>query len=174
MSSNPWEWFLGLFEEKEPDYVSQQPVPKLLRWPVQPNRGVRQIDAAGDGSFGASRDGGTRKHLGLDMISHPGDNIIAPCECEVTRISVAYANTNLGSIHLKGWDTWGAYTFKLLYAQAEVTVGEILHRGEIIGVAQDVASYYAEKGIGGMTNHCHFEVHSANEAVNPLDMLEGA
>jgi hypothetical protein len=163
-----WNWLFSLW--RQPDYVTQ--LPKTLCWPVQPNRGVRQIDAAGDGTFGASRDGGTRKHLGLDLISHSGDNVLAPCMCEVTHIGLAYAGSTLGSLHLKGWDDWGAYTFKLLYVQPEVTVGEILRVGEVIATTQDVAGYYAGRGTKGMTGHVHFEVHTLEGAVNPLDLLE--
>lgn len=146
--------------------------PTTLRWPAHPRRGVRHIDAAGDGTFGASRDGGTRQHLGLDIITHPGDNIVAPCSCEVTHVGLAYAGSFLGSIHLKGWDDWGGYIFKMLYCEPEVTVGEILVPGEILGSAQDLRAYYAAKGID-ITNHVHFEVHDATGAVDPLPLLGG-
>lgn len=162
-----------IFTFKKKDYVSRIPDPPTLIWPVKPNRGVRQIDAAGDGRFGASRDGGTRLHLGLDLIAHPGDDIIAPCECEVTHIGLAYAGSYLGAIHLRGWSSWSAYTFKLLYVEPEVTVGEILVAGEIVGSSQSVADYYAAKGINGMTNHIHFEVHNAaGEPIDPLTLME--
>lgn len=147
--------------------------PAKLVWPAKPNRGVRQIDVAGDGSFGASRDGGTRLHLGLDLIANPGDDVVAPCRCEVTHIGLAYPDSALGSLHLQGWDDWSGYSFKLLYVEPEVTVGEIIVAGEIVGSAQSVADYYASKGINGMTNHTHFEVHNGTGAVNPLSFLEG-
>jgi murein DD-endopeptidase MepM/ murein hydrolase activator NlpD len=164
--SNFWRYLLSLFKQKEPDYVTQ--MPKLLKWPVRPNRGVRQNDALGSGSFGASRDGGARQHLGIDLIAHPGDDVVAMCPLEVTRIGLAYANSSLRSVHLKGWDEWGAYTFKLLYVEPEVTVGEILRAGEVIGVAQDLRDRYPD-----ITRHVHFEVHNLQGAVNPLPLLEG-
>ena len=160
-----WEWLISLLKQKEPDYVTQ--MPKLLKWPIQPNRGVRDRDEYGSGSFGASRDGGKRPHPGLDIVSSPGDNVVAMCPLEVTHIGLAYAGDTLGSIHLKGWDEWGAYTFKILYVEAEVTVGEILRVGEVIGVAQDLGERYP-----GITCHVHLEVHTNNEAVDPLPLLE--
>lgn len=147
--------------------------PPNLSWPIKPKRGVRQIDAAGDGRYGASRDGGTRQHLGVDLLAHPGDDVVAPCPCEVTHVGLAYAGSSLGSIHLKGWDGWGGYTFKLLYVAPEVTVGEILVAGEVLGSAQDIAAYYEAKGTHGMTNHVHFEVHSGEGPVDPLPLLGG-
>lgn len=165
-----WRWLTSLWKvDNSPMQIS---APTILTWPVQPRRGVRQSDAAGSGAFGASRDGGTRLHLGLDLISHPGDNVVAPCACEVTHIGLAYAGSSLGSIHLKGWDDWSGYTFKLLYCDAKVTVGEILNAGERFAVAQDVRNYYAQRGID-ITCHVHFEVHDHTGAVDPLPLLEG-
>lgn len=167
--NNFWRWLCSQWKrDNSPMQIS---APTTLLWPVHPNRGVRQSDAAGNGAFGSPRDGGTRQHLGIDLISHPGDDITAPCACEVTHVGLAYAGSYLGSIHLKGWDTWGGYTFKLLYCEPEVTVGEIIRAGEILGSAQDVHAYYVAKGINGLTNHIHFETHDATGAVDPLPLL---
>lgn len=163
------QWLLNRFTPRKPPPVAEL----RLRWPTQPNLGVRQIDAAGDGSYGASRDGGARQHIGVDLVCQIGADVVAPCVCEVTHIGVAYAGASLGSIHLKGWDGWHAYTFKLLYVAPEATVGEVLRAGEVLGTSQDVASYYAAKGIHGMTPHVHFEVHTSNGPLNPLTLLEG-
>jgi hypothetical protein len=89
-------------------------------------------------------------------------------------VGVAYAGSFLGSIHLRGWDAWSAYTFKILYAEPEVTVGEILRRGEVLGVAQDVSAYHAARGAVGMKNHIHVETHTAGGAVDPLSLMEEA
>lgn len=100
--------------------------------------------------FGASRGGG-RKHLGLDLISVPGDEVVAPISGRVVKVGWAYPDADLGSLTIEGE---GA-TFQLLYVRSLQKVGTLLTQGDVVGEAQDVAAYYARKGQNGMTNHVH-------------------
>lgn len=130
---------------------------KILR-PIQPTRGLRNTDAYGSGAFGASRDGGARKHLGRDYISVLGDPVVAPVAGKVRRIiERCYPDNDT----LKGLEIGGERaTVKLLYVEPGVTVGLRVEAGDIIGTAQDVAAYHearSKKG-GRMTNHVHCEL----------------
>jgi hypothetical protein len=129
----------------------------ILPW-VRPYRGRRDMDPAGSGVFGASRDRGGRKHLGLDLISVPGDEVVSPIFGVITKIGWAYADGKLGSIHIKGSGQHDGAEVKLLYVSASVHVGDILKAGDPIGTAQDVAGYYDAKDVHGMTNHVHGEL----------------
>jgi len=141
-----------------------------MRHPVVPNRGLRQSDAFGAGHFGAPR--GARTHKGLDLIAHPGDLVIAPFEAIVTHVGRAYAdNDTLGSLHLHGTD--GHHEVKMLYLMPQCHVAQLVVEGQVVGFAQDVASYHEHRaGHDGMTNHVHLEVRVDGELVDPLTLLE--
>ncbi len=126
--------------------------------PVRPYRGLRGLDAWGGGGFSAPRDGGTRRHAGLDFAAAVGDAIVAPCAGTISHIGLAYPNTDLASIHLEG----GNFAIKLLYVHPSIDtiVGLIVAQGAPIGIAQAVASYWqaVHPERGRMTNHVHEEV----------------
>lgn len=128
--------------------------------PVKPYRGRRGTDPAGSGVFGASRDGGKRKHMGLDLISVPGDEVVSPIYGIVTRLGWAYSDADLGSIHIEGQDQHDGVTVKMLYARGmeALKTGAKVEPGQTIGTAQDVAAHWLKKGVAGMKNHIHLEV----------------
>ncbi|MCH1932422.1 M23 family metallopeptidase, partial [Shewanella sp. A25] len=51
----------------------------------------RTEDTYGSGAFGASRDGGVRRHEGVDFRAAAGQSVVAPLSGYVTRIGYAYA-----------------------------------------------------------------------------------
>jgi len=129
----------------------------ILPW-VRPYRGRRDTDPQGSGVFGASRDGGTRRHLGLDLVSVPGDEVVSPIFGTITRIGWAYKDGKLGSMTIEGRDQHKGATVKLLYVKASLQSGLDVDAGYIVGYAEDVAAYHEAKGHGGMTNHVHGEL----------------
>lgn len=131
------------------------PMPLTLHLPTSPWRGLRGQDAAGNGAFGASRtrNGAERTHLGLDILVQPGDAILSPIDGVVTRVGKAYADGDLGSISVAG----GTVEVKILYASGAKFRKQV-KAGESIGIAQDVAAYYAAKGVTSMKPHIHMEV----------------
>jgi len=135
--------------------------------PVLPYRGTRDTDAYGSGTFLASRDGGERAHRGRDYIAVPGDPIISPIDGKVTRLLVAYAGSELRGLELES----DRIRAKLLYVDPAVEVGTKVVRGQLIGVAQDVAAYWARKSPrpGRMVNHVHLEVMVW---MDPADAME--
>lgn len=130
--------------------------------PSQPYRGLRGHDDYGSGSFGASRDGGVRRHLGQDYIAQPGDIAQSPIDGKVRKIGWAYGDTAaLGTIEILGTGRHEGYTVRLLYVSSELRVTDKVVAGQPIGVVGDVAAYYAEKpGADGrvMTPHVHIEL----------------
>lgn len=138
--------------------------------PVRPERGTRGVDAYGAGGFGAPRGG--RKHHGLDFVSVPGDHVVAPCGGVITHIGRAYADSTLGSVHIKAND--GQHYIKLLYVACGRKIGDVVGQGDPIGSAEDVAGYWELKAPRGgkMTNHVHCELSSGgliNAGGMPLD-----
>lgn len=130
---------------------------KLLTPPVRPYRGTRGTDAYGSGTFLASRDGGSRSHIGRDYVAQPGDEAVFPIDGVVERIGLAYPDDSaLRSIHIRGTGEHSGVLVKLLYANCDHAVGTKGAAGDRLGTAQDVATRYP-----GITGHLHLEVYVA-------------
>ena len=123
-----------------------------------PYRGVRGVDKYGSGTFGASRDGGARMHLGRDYIALPGDEALFPIHGVIERNGVAYAGSTLGSIHIRGTGEHQGLTMKVLYVDCDHPVGYIGTPGTRLGVVQSLQSKYP-----GITNHIHCELMVATD-----------
>lgn len=116
-------------------------------------RAARTHDAYGYGAFGASRDGGTRMHEGVDYVSVPDQTVLAPMSGFVTRLGYAYAgDMNLRTVEIVNPAL--NYVARILYVDPSVTVGQAVHLGETIGHAQSLQGKYP----GGMTNHVHLQI----------------
>jgi hypothetical protein len=74
----------------------------------------------------------------------------------VQRVGVAYADSDLGSIHLQGTGRYWPYFAKILYARPDVAAGTVVTRGQKIGTCQDVAAYH--DAAGQMKVHLHLEL----------------
>lgn len=109
---------------------------------------IRGTDRYGSGAFGASRDGGERKHLGVDYVAQPGDTWRSRITGKVTHVGRAYAGTDYGSIRIAGVGV----EHRILYIKPSVEVGDHVKKGEEIGTVQDIAARYI-----GITPHVHVE-----------------
>jgi hypothetical protein len=128
---------------------------------------IRGTDAYGSGRFGAVRDGGKRKHHGVDYVVAPGDWVEAPIAGVVTKYGYAYRrNTDLRYIEIRNPET--GMRARVLYVDATVADGAAITAGEIIGTAQNLADRYP----GGITNHVHVELtDAAGVLLDPATLL---
>ena len=128
--------------------------------PSKPWRGLRGTDAWGDGSFEASRDGGTRRHLGQDYMAHPGDVAVWPISGKLIHVSAAYAGSTLRSLIIVGHAEAAGWMARIDYVMPTFLVGDSATAGEPLGRVQDVAGYWQAQHPerGAMTNHVHLEV----------------
>lgn len=128
---------------------------------------IRGLDVYGSGSFGATRDGGRRKHHGVDYIAAPGDWVESPIAGTVTRYGYAYRRqTELRFVEIRNAET--GMTARVLYVDATVADGAVVAAGEIIGTAQNLADRYP----GGITNHVHVELNDKNgRLLDPATLL---
>lgn len=116
-------------------------------------REPRTHDAYGDGEFGARRDGGSRRHEGVDYTARPGQDVDAPISGYVTKIGYAYA----GDANLKFVEITNPalnYAARVFYVEPKVQVGETVAMGRPIGTAHTLQRKYP----GGMTDHVHLEL----------------
>ncbi len=128
---------------------------------------IRGTDAYGSGQFGAERDGGKRRHHGVDYIATPGDWVEAPIAGVVTKYGYAYRkDSDLRYVEIKNPEN--GMIAKVLYVDATIADGSTVAAGEIIGTAQDLAERYP----GGITNHVHVELINGQGAIlDPATLL---
>lgn len=110
-------------------------------------------DAYGFGAFGASRDGGSRKHEGVDFMAESGQPVVAPISGYVTKVGMAYADDK----HLKFVEITNpaiSYVARVFYVDPDVAEGDVVRLGQEIGVAHGLQARYP----AGMTDHVHLEL----------------
>lgn len=116
---------------------------------------IRPKDVYGGGAYGASRDGGRRKHAGVDYVAVPGQSVHAPIAGEVTMIGDAYRrNSGLNFVEIRDRDT--NLRARVFYVDASIEIGDAVAAGDLIGAAQDLSARYP----AGITNHVHVEILS--------------
>ncbi len=119
----------------------------------------RQHDAYGYGSFGASRDGGSRPHEGVDYMVDAGQDVVAPVSGFVTKIGFAYPDdSRLKFIEITNPAI--GYVARVFYVDPSVEVGDTLRLGQVIGAAHGLEAKYP----GGMTDHVHLELIAPRQA----------
>lgn len=123
---------------------------------------VRGHDAYGAGGFGASRNGGRRRHLGIDLVARPGDHIVSPASGALVVFdpyrSLAAKRGRLSAIQLVTDD---GFVVRLLYVEAAAPLrrpGARVAMGQAIGVADDLSKIYPPIAAGPMTNHVHLDI----------------
>lgn len=113
----------------------------------------REHDAYGSGEFGASRDGGSRRHAGVDFIADAGQTVVAPISGYVTRIGYAYAGDgNLRFVEISNPAL--KLEARAFYISPKVQVGDTVYVGQPIGKVRTLQRKYP----GGMTDHVHLEL----------------
>jgi hypothetical protein len=120
-------------------------------------KGTRQTDAYGCGEFGASRDGGARRHEGVDFMADAGQRVVAPISGYVSKIGFAYADDS----ELKFVEITNPalhYQARVFYIDPTVEMGQAIHVGQPIGTHHSLEQKYP----GGMTDHVHLEIIDAH------------
>lgn len=118
---------------------------------------MRGHDDFGSGAFGASRDGGKRKHEGVDYVVAPGGSVRSPIAGEIARVSYAYRGVGgFRIVDIVNSET--KVKARVFYVSPNVAVGDIVVAGQEIGVAQDLNARYP-----GITNHVHVELRDSQQ-----------
>ena len=143
-----------------------------------PNPKMRN-DLIGSGAFGASRGGGTRKHLGVDLEAPAGSPVRSPVDGVVEKIGDPYRKGHplhgqFNSIRIR---TKTGLRVKMFYVNPQdrngnplVKPGDIVSAGQPIGTMQDRAKH--DKG---MINHLHLEIRGGKglgTAIDPAPWLK--
>ncbi len=128
---------------------------------------VRGRDAYGDGAFGAPRDGGSRRHLGIDLVAAPGEVIVSPASGALAVFDpyrlVAAKRGRLSAAQFFSDD---GFVVRLLYVELAAPLrraGGRVDAGQPIGQAQDLSPLYPPTKQGAMTNHIHLDIQRGRQ-----------
>lgn len=140
---------------------------------LNPTGGAIRSDSWGDGRYGASRDGGNRKHHGADVLCMYKQPVVAPAPGKILRISKPYGtdedwgqraanNGLLMEAFLRQDPSEPNPLIYLWYCKPLAgIVGQNIRAGEVIAMAESVAGLYRfrypDRNVG-MRNHIHVEL----------------
>ncbi len=133
--------------------VKDLPIPILL--------GVRVSNLSPN--FGDPRDGGSRSHEGLDIMSPMGSFISSPTEAVVVRTGKGDSSGTYVTTANPGGET---FTYMHLSGIADgVKTGTVLKTGDLIGYVGDTGN------AKGGAPHLHFEIRKSRKATDPFPRL---
>jgi peptidoglycan LD-endopeptidase LytH len=121
----------------------------------------RGVDKYGSGQFNARRDGGRRRHQGLDISARAGEAVYSPVDGTVIREAIPYAPFT--GLLIRGTGEYTGYEVKLFYVRG-LRCGSV-RAGDQIGWAEDLKVKYLE-----ITNHVHMEVRRQGVLLSPFEM----
>jgi murein DD-endopeptidase MepM/ murein hydrolase activator NlpD len=131
-----------------------------------PGGAPRDHDAYGSGAYGARRDGGSRRHEGVDFTAEAGQSVAAPISGYVTKIGYAYAgDQDLRFVEITNPAL--GYAARVFYVEPSVEVGEAVAVGRPIGEVRSLQDKYP----GGMTDHVHLEVMQKGRRIDANQVL---
>ena len=141
-------------------YVREKPNPSLSRSLAYPVSG----SSSNVGSFwGDERDGGIRKHEGIDIFAKKGTPVLAVCDGIVTRT---------GTNRLGGKVVWlQAYThpWSAYYAHLDkqtVSPGQLVKKGQVLGTVGNTGNAKTTPP------HLHFGIYKWIGVTNPLPYVQ--
>lgn len=112
----------------------------------------RATDDYGEGFFHAQRDGGARRHEGVDYVAEAGQTVEAPISGYVSKIGYAYTDDQ--TLRFVEIDNPALHiTARAFYVDPSVAVGDPVAVGHPIGHAHSLQRRY-----GGITDHIHLEI----------------
>ena len=131
-----------------------------------------RVDSKGDGRWGASRDGGTRRHEGIDLSAAEGQPIFCPIDGRVRNFGKDEASVPMliiyPTIPNPHYDR-----VEILYVDAPEGVKPKEYRdiaaGEPIGVAANLQDLGYSKGVGA---HVHIQLKKNGIKIDPTPFFK--
>jgi murein DD-endopeptidase MepM/ murein hydrolase activator NlpD len=123
-----------------------------------------RIDLAGDGSFGASRNG-YRIHRGIDILAEVDEPIYAPLGGVVINAKFERGYGNYIEIVHK------TYNLRTIYAHLSnmiVVKGQFVRQGQIIGFVGKTGNARGQNVLA----HLHFEMYQDGKLIDPTPYIE--
>ena len=161
---SPIEVELELLKSSDAAYDAVEiPEPKLSI--LKPVPGGIRNDSQGGGTYMSARDGGTRRHRGIDLVASPGTVVIAPFD---GNLATARTTTNLPKVILNGINDYRKYSTTMAYVEIFPNLlGQDVSIGTPIGRVVDLSKGYPDAVKNGMINHIDIKLDYNNQRVDP-------
>jgi len=144
-----------------PQNVARIPGLPVAVSPV-PDPQIRGKDGYGNGAFGVSRDGDTRKHGGIDLVAEPGTDAVSPASGRIILFDPYRGIPGKEGIYTGVQiATDDGYVVRVHYVDAQAAglkTGDRVEMGQPIGQVQDLSIVYPPKIDGAITNHVHLDM----------------
>lgn len=134
---------------------------------------LRNLDPTGNGWYGASR--GSREHLGLDVVTFPGEEIFACMGGKVSKLGWMYHGYTAGMRYIEITNKVGNHEYRLrqCYVAPKIKKGVIIEANQFIGVAENVSDYHFSKGDKHrMKNHIHLQLWKNGLITDPEPLFK--
>ena len=112
--------------------------------------------------WGVDRDGGARRHEGIDIFARRGTPVIAVEDGVISRVQ----ETNLGGKVV--WQRLGLFGQMIYYAHLDsqlVTAGQEVRKGETVGLLGNTGNAKTT------SPHLHFGIYTGSGAIDPLNYV---
>lgn len=114
------------------------------------------------GRFGDARDGGVRRHEGIDLAAPRGTAVVAPADAEVIASGQRGRAGNL--VILLSAD--GEHELYFMHLERR-----LVSRGERVRAGQTIGTVGSTGNAAGTTPHLHFEIRRADHPIDPWPLL---
>lgn len=139
-------------------YLAGLPQPKALPVPVQGTRPAAVRD-----SWQANRDGGRRRHEGIDLFAPRGTPVHATTEGIIRRIGIS----KRGGMHVWVLGPAGQqHYYAHLDSFALIGIGQRIQQGTLLGYVGNTGNARATP------SHLHYGIYGASGAINPFPLLK--
>lgn len=133
---------------------------------------IRGTDKYGCGAFGASRDGGTRRHEGVDIVTVDNSVFNSLNDGTISKLGYVYkGNFTFRYVQVthKDGSAWRYFYVNPNDADGKkiVELGLKVKAGQPIGITQSLQFKYP-----GITPHVHFEIIGNGGFVDPTEIVE--
>jgi len=120
--------------------------------------------------YGAPRDGGKRRHAGIDLAASSGTEVLAPLDGEITDSAIR-DNDCGGTIAIDHGEI-GGYNTKTKYChikELKVNKGDKVKKGDVIGISGGASGDVGKGSSSGA--HLHFELYKDGKHLDPKDYV---
>ena len=152
-----------------PQVTQGQPRPPKINLPVS---GQIRHDDLGRGNFGASRDGGARKHKGMDLVTKPGEAVSSLIDGKVSKLGFIHNDSKRENyyVEVEGTGKYAGMNVRVIYIaqKSRPAVGTVVKAGQsILGLSDDVRVRYGSR----MKPHVHIQVKWRGNFIDPALVL---
>jgi murein DD-endopeptidase MepM/ murein hydrolase activator NlpD len=144
--------------------TSPSAISKDLAFKIPTGNWTIRNDEGGKGHYLARRAGG-RKHLGIDLKTNVGQQIIAPID-GIVKKTKANSTAKLDGTRIKGTGKYKGYTVYMFYTKP-FSIGSEVKQGDVVSTQLPLQRSKGGDYSEDVTDHVHIRVDYKGKMLNP-------